>query len=71
MKSIIILCLIGITTSANAYSVIRRPDGSVRIKGCHEQTIGNTNYICCDKNCQTKDYWIRRANSNVEINYMR
>lgn len=59
-------------TSAQAgYSIARMPDGSVHISGCRTQTIGNTDYLCCDDNCQTEDYWIKRAYSNVEVDYMK
>lgn len=70
MKSSVLLCFVGIVTSANAYTITRQPDGSVTIKGCHTQTIGNTDYICCDNNCQVKDYWIKMAHTDVELNYM-
>lgn len=70
MKSSVLLCFVGIVTSANAYTIIRQPDGGVKIKGCHTQIIGNTDYICCDNNCQVKEYWVKMAYSDVEVNYM-
>lgn len=69
-SSVLLLCFVGIATSANAYTVSRQPDGSVSIKGCRTQTIGDTDYICCDDNCQVKEYWIKMAYSDVEVNYM-
>ena len=70
MKSSVLLCFVGIVTSANAYTITRQPDGSVTIKGCHTQTIGNTDYICCDDNCQVEEYWVKQAYTDVEVNYM-
>lgn len=69
-SSVFLLCFVGIVTSANAYTISRQPDGSVSIKGCRTQTIGDTDYICCDNNCQVKDYWIKMAYTDVEVNYM-
>ena len=63
-------CLIGFANDVNAYMIARQPDGSVHIRGCQSQTIGNTDYLCCDNNCQTREYWIKRAYSNDEVNYM-
>lgn len=70
MKSSVLLCFVGIVTSANAYTIIRQPDGGVKIKGCHTQIIGDTDYICCDDNCQVKEYWVKMAYTDVEVNYM-
>lgn len=64
-------CLVMVAYNARAYSISRQPDGSVYIRGCQSQTIGNTDYLCCDNNCQTRDYWIKRAYSNIEVDYMK
>lgn len=63
-------CLVMVAYSASAYSITRQPDGNVYIRGCQSKTIGNTDYLCCDDNCQTRDYWVKRAYSNNEVNYM-
>lgn len=72
MKSTIFLIgLICITTNASAgYSWVKQPDGSYIYKGCHNQIIGDTNYICCDNECQTREAWIKRLESAVDTNYM-
>ena len=59
-----------LNNAANAYYVLKAPDGRVKTIGCKEKTIGKDHYICCDDNCQKPEYWIERAYEG-EINYMK
>lgn len=62
--------LLFINYSYAGYSIIKGTDGAYTFKGCHNQTIGDTNYLCCDNDCQTKEEWIKRMESAVDTNYM-